>query len=147
MNNQDSLTTYRAVPGATLRAMVGTGQAVEAKLEAALSTLDLTWPQYEVLQALSGQGTPPMLSELADRVRCVRSNMTALVDRLERRGLVRRIPHPEDRRSIRVELTVAGSTAYREAAQVLTRLEAQILATLSAEEQELLCDVFARMTS
>ena len=144
MNQSDAHTKIRVVPGATLRAMAGIGQAVEARMEAALGALAVTWPQYEILQALCLDACP-MLSELADRVRCVRSNITALVDRLERDGLVRRIPNPEDRRSLKVELTQAGFKAYTEAAHALEQVEDEILGGLSAEEQKILRIVFERL--
>lgn len=147
MNHLEDSTIMLMVPGPTIRAMVGIGQAVEARLEAALSTTGLTWPQYEVIQTLARESAPPMLSELADRVKCVRSNMTALVDRLERRGFVRRVPHPEDRRSIRVELTDKGTDACANALQILTQVESELLETISAEEQKVLRDVVSRLRS
>jgi DNA-binding MarR family transcriptional regulator len=36
---------------------------------------------------------------------CVRSNITQLIDRMQAEGLVRRIPDPQDRRSVRAALT------------------------------------------
>jgi DNA-binding MarR family transcriptional regulator len=48
---------------------------------------------------------------LADCQSCAASNITQLVDRLEREGLVHRAADPEDRRSVRAELTDAGMQA------------------------------------
>ncbi|MBW4490500.1 MAG: MarR family transcriptional regulator [Trichocoleus desertorum ATA4-8-CV12] len=48
------------------------------------------------------------LSELADRVLLSRSNLTRLVDRLEKAGLLRRQPCPSDRRGTFAVLTEAG---------------------------------------
>jgi DNA-binding MarR family transcriptional regulator len=47
--------------------------------------------------------------ELASRLRCDKTNVTGLVDRLVRRELVRRRPDPEDRRVIKVGLTDQGT--------------------------------------
>src|ERR671930_70118 len=46
--------------------------------------------------------------ELASRLHCDKTNVTGLVDRLERRGLVRRRPDVDDRRVMRVGLTERG---------------------------------------
>jgi len=48
------------------------------------------------------------LGELADDLIMTPRNVTGLVDRLERQGMVERVPDPEDRRSVRARLTPAG---------------------------------------
>ena len=48
------------------------------------------------------------LGELADDLVMTPRNVTGLVDRLERQGMVERVPDPEDRRSVRARLTPAG---------------------------------------
>ena len=48
------------------------------------------------------------LGELADDLVMTPRNVTGLVDRLERQGMVERVPDPEDRRSVRAKLTPAG---------------------------------------
>ncbi|TDD80471.1 MarR family winged helix-turn-helix transcriptional regulator [Actinomadura rubrisoli] len=56
--------------------------------------------------------------ELASRLHCDKTNITGLVDRLERRGLVRRQPDPVDRRAAKVVLTEQGAalvSRFREA--------------------------------
>ena len=48
------------------------------------------------------------LGELADDLIMTPRNVTGLVDRLERQGMVERVPDPEDRRSVRARLTPTG---------------------------------------
>jgi DNA-binding MarR family transcriptional regulator len=55
--------------------------------------------------AASGPRTP---SDIADRLQITTASVTELVDRLERNGLVSRVPHPTDRRKVLVTLTAAG---------------------------------------
>jgi DNA-binding MarR family transcriptional regulator len=55
--------------------------------------------------AVSGPRTP---SEIAERLQITTASVTELVDRLERGGLVTRIPHPTDRRKLLVTLTPTG---------------------------------------
>jgi DNA-binding MarR family transcriptional regulator len=83
-------------------------QAVETRIESSLSPLGLSLAKLNVLGILVDSGAPLTLGELAQRLACVRSNVTQLVDRLEADGLVRRDPDPADRRSIRAVVTDSG---------------------------------------
>lgn len=76
--------------------------------EAAVADFDLSAPQAKALRYLASAGPVPM-RELADRLRCDASNVTALVDRLERRGLVERRPAPGDRRVKTLVVTHSGA--------------------------------------
>jgi DNA-binding MarR family transcriptional regulator len=58
----------------------------------------------------------PGMQELARHLGLDKSSMTGLVDRAERRGLVRRAPAPHDKRAVRVSLTEQGQELAREAA-------------------------------
>jgi DNA-binding MarR family transcriptional regulator len=61
--------------------------------------------------------------------------MTSRLDRLEKAGIVRRLPDPDDRRSVVVELTPKGRDAWDEAANVQGRREAFIASRLTKQEQ------------
>ncbi len=69
---------------------------------------ELSPSQFNVLNVLYGQVDGLSQSDLSRLLIMHRSNATGLIDRLEKRGLVRRNPHPEDRRAYRVVLTPAG---------------------------------------
>jgi len=72
-----------------------------------LDALGLTPQKLEILDVLvQEEGLP--LSRLRDLLCCVGSNVTALVDRLEREGLVERRRDPGDRRVIRLYLSASG---------------------------------------
>jgi MarR family transcriptional regulator, 2-MHQ and catechol-resistance regulon repressor len=58
------------------------------------------------------------MTDLADRVLLTRAGLTALVDRLEDRGLLARQPGRDDRRVKRIVLTPAGRDLFRHAAAV-----------------------------
>jgi DNA-binding MarR family transcriptional regulator len=67
----------------------------------------LTW--YDVLiELVYAPDNRLRLNELADAVALSRSGLTRLVDRLEQAGLLRREPHPHDRRGAYAVLTEAG---------------------------------------
>jgi DNA-binding MarR family transcriptional regulator len=63
---------------------------------------------FNVLNVLRDEAEGLSQSELSRLLIMHRSNVTGLVDRLETRALVRRLPNPEDRRAYRVVLTPAG---------------------------------------
>src|SRR2546430_14415146 len=90
--------TPRAAPAsAVVSSLLETAEAVEARLEAAVSPLGLSLAKLGVLHPLAEARGPLPLSALAERQHCVRSNITQLVDRLEKDGFVRRRPDPPDR--------------------------------------------------
>jgi DNA-binding MarR family transcriptional regulator len=109
-----------------------TADAVEARLEAAVSPMGLSLAKLGLLHHLAEAKEPLPLSELAEHQNCVRSNITQLVDRLEKEGLVRRRPDPQDRRSIRAALTPAGEQAYQKAKRALAEEQRAIVDSLSS---------------
>jgi DNA-binding MarR family transcriptional regulator len=64
----------------------------------------------------------------------VRSNITQMVDRLEKEGLVERRADPGDRRSVLAALTPAGTHLYAKGKRVLTDEQRAIVRALSAGE-------------
>ena len=68
---------------------------------------------------------------LAERLRLANPTLTGIVDRLEKTGMVERIPNPADRRSILINLTEKGAAIFAELnAQMLTANQ-EFLASLS----------------
>jgi len=100
-------------------------------LAAELRALDLPASEANVLANLTGGGPEVTVSQLAGRVGSRPTTMTAVLDRLERRGWLARVPHPTDRRALVVRLTPAGRPVARAVRRAYDRVEAQALATLS----------------
>jgi DNA-binding MarR family transcriptional regulator len=71
--------------------------------------------------------------------------MTSRLDRLERLGLVRRLPDPSDRRSVLVELTDEGLAAWDAAADIQARKEAFFASVLTKKEQRALNDALRKL--
>lgn len=90
-------------------------------LHAGLRAEDLTPPLAMTLRLLE---EPRSMRYLADAHHCDASNITGIVDRLEKRSLVERLPDPDDRRVTLVRRTAAGD-------EVRGRLVAAALSTLS----------------
>jgi DNA-binding MarR family transcriptional regulator len=82
---------------------------------------ELTPQQLELLRMLA---VPVSMRAFAEELSCDPSNVTGLVDRAERLGLVERVPDPSDRRVRILKLTTKGrnlrSTINREVARSLT---------------------------
>lgn len=107
----------------------------------------ITLSDYEVLLFLAS--TPDRrlrMSELADSVLISQSGITRLVDRLTRRGLVRREPCSDDRRGLFAVLTHDGLAKLREASPThLAGVRSRFLGRLSDEEQAMLGDLWERL--
>jgi DNA-binding MarR family transcriptional regulator len=65
-----------------------------------------------------------------------RTTMVALVDDLQRKRLVRREPHPEDRRKKQLELTVDGRDVLQQGALLVDDAERRFLAALSQQDAQ-----------
>lgn len=81
---------------------------------------------------------PLRLGELAAREVVSAPSMTRTVSDLERRGLVRRLGDPDDKRSVLVELTEEGEQLVREARSHRAELLAAMLGDLTARERKTL---------
>jgi DNA-binding MarR family transcriptional regulator len=102
---------------------------IEARLES-----ELGFTHQRALGELRFHG-PMTMSALGSEVGVTPRYVTALVDGLEAQGLARRRPHPLDRRSILVELTPEGEASCLETGVLAERINAELLAALSPEQQ------------
>jgi DNA-binding MarR family transcriptional regulator len=118
------------------------GMAHRIKVGAALNELGLGFAQAHALRMLDPDEPRPM-SALAERLFCDASNVTGLVDRLERRGLVERRSAEGDRRVKALTLTAAG-VDLREEVMALMSEPPEAIASLSVADQRALRDILAR---
>ena len=80
-------------------------------------------------------GGPKIMSGISDELGVTRRNITALVDALEEEGLVRRRPHPTDRRATVIELTGEGARTMDTLYDEHRRSVAELFAELSDEDR------------
>src|ERR1700752_3974219 len=123
---------------AVASAMGQAAHRVEARLEEALAGVGLSIAKFEALSVLVSQDRPISLSELAEKLTCVRSNVTQLVDRLEEDGLVRRTDDPADRRAVRAEVTALGRKRHAAGAPVVNAVLQDVAKKLSAIDSQVL---------
>ena len=113
----------------------------------ALEPLELELWEYDVLSALRRQGDPFGLpaTRLARESELSSSAMTNRIDRLEERGLVRRRPDSDDRRSVIVFLTPAGRRLIDEAIRFRLDAAREQLAGLTAAERDQLARLLRKV--
>lgn len=125
--------------------LVHAAQDVEARVEHALDEVGLSLAKMKLLRHLYNAKEPLALGALAEKNSCVKSNVTQLMDRMEGEGLVKRVPDPADRRSIRAQITAEGKRKYEAAAKRLTQAEAEVMAGFTSEEREQLVEFLERL--
>jgi DNA-binding MarR family transcriptional regulator len=130
---------------ALIQALMHAGKFTEMELDAALAVVNLSAAKWNALRHLAAAGGQLPLGQLAARLSCVKSNATQLVDRLEAEQLVCRLPDPDDRRSIRAEITAKGRRAYTAGEKVVHDFEERLLSDFPFEERLLLSRLLARL--
>lgn len=119
---------------------------IQERLERALEEVGLSSAKYMALEALVKAGEPLILGELAGRLKCVRSNITQLVDRLEADGLVRRVSDPSDRRAVRAVVTELGAERQAAGARAIGALQSELAARLDTTDRALFHRVLGALT-
>jgi len=112
------------------------GPLLGRRQEAVFSRFGVNRGEVGALSALRVSGPPHRLSptRLGRGLMLSSAGVTSRIDRLERRGLVRRLPDPDDRRGVIVELTDEGARLVDEAVAAVAESDRQLLARLDADE-------------
>jgi DNA-binding MarR family transcriptional regulator len=116
-------------------------------MDETLDEFDLDWSEYKLLSLLTREGEVYRSSpgKLARIMELSSGAMTNRLDRLEQAGLVRRLPDPDDRRGILVELTPEGKRVYEDAVGVQGRKESLVASALSVPEKKQLNALLRRL--
>jgi len=134
-------------PHAGLFMLLHAADSAKEHVESKLSGLDVSLPKLAALNVLKDAGESLPLSQLADRLACVKSNITQLVDRLEADGLVSRAPDPNDRRSRLAVLTKAGRRVCEDGLALLNKTERELFGALTPAEARQLAALVEKVTS
>ncbi len=121
-----------------LALLITSGRLAEARLDDALSDAHLTFVKWRALDTLMKAGAPVPLKQLPAELHCVKSNVTQLIDSLEAERIVRRMPDPEDRRSVLVTLTVSGGRAHRAGREALESATQSLFSKFTEKDREAL---------
>jgi DNA-binding MarR family transcriptional regulator len=112
--------TYGTVIGMTNKAMAPSGLSAAGR---------------QALAIVEGAGGPLSPTVIAQRLFVTTASMTSLLDTLERRGLLTRLPDPDDRRKILVALTESGRHAVDLFLPQVVALQTAAMARLSEAER------------
>jgi DNA-binding MarR family transcriptional regulator len=117
----------------------------KGSVQAVWGEFELTPAQAYLLQRLEPETSLPMVG-LAEALECKASNVTGLVDKLEKRGLIKRGVDSKDRRVTMIVLTATG---VRFRAKLLERLSEPppFIASLSLDDKRALLTILRRATS
>ena len=119
-------------------------QAVFQDFAASLDGANVTPGQFGVL-ALIDANRGLSQTRLAEILGIDRSTLVAVIDKLERQGLVERAARPNDRRSHALKLSDDGAARFRALAKQVKRHEARMARQLSARERATLIALLQRI--
>ncbi len=123
-----------------LRAYMKIDRLIEQRLRA----FGLTAPQFGLLNQLS-RSHGPTQQECSHALYIDKANLSGIVDRLSRTGLVDRIPDPVDRRYNRIYLTPRGRDVLAAARAEVEALLREVFGNLSSAEQERLHQLLGQL--
>jgi DNA-binding MarR family transcriptional regulator len=125
----------------------GLSRRFHRSLDETVAEFGLTNGEWKVLNSLRYAGPPYRRSagQLAERAELSSGAMTNRLDRLEKAGFVRRLPDPDDRRGVQVELTEAGRRVGEESVSAQAAKEAFVVAALSSKEKRQLNALLRRL--
>ena len=97
-----------------------------------LEQFGLSWGEFKVLCSLryGGHGYRSTPGRLGNELSLSSGAMTARLDKMEEAGLLRRLPDPDDRRGVLIELTDKGRDLWEESVAVQAEKESTVAATL-----------------
>jgi len=103
--------------------------------------------EFDVIATLRRSGNPYAMTptDLHEGLMLSSGAMTSRLDRLERKGLIERVPSPNDRRSTLVRLTPAGLALIDKALPLHVANEQQAMAALTQKEQGQLDRLLAKL--
>ncbi len=125
--------------------LVRTADLLIKRIADLVQPFDLTPSSGLVLGILADAGEPIPPNQIAERLIISRASATSLIDSLERRGYVRRLPHTTDRRMLLIELTNAGRQVAHEFRLLVHQHQKAWLAVLTRQEQIQLIDALHRL--
>ena len=122
------------------------GRAAARRFDEVFRPLALTGGQFTMMLMLH-RAAPINVGNLAQRLVMDRSTATANLKPLERRNLVRSVPHETDRRTRLLALTAAGKAALANALELWTKANERVTRGLSKSEIRALCQTLRRISA
>jgi DNA-binding MarR family transcriptional regulator len=121
-------------------------QLIERQVRSRLrSRFDTTLPRFDLMAQLERHREGLKMNELSRLLMVTGGNVTAIVDQLEKEGLVERLDEPADRRAFRIRLTKSGERTFIEMARAHEEWVVELLAGLSRRDEDELLRLLARV--
>ncbi len=123
-------------------------QLIERRVRSGLrEEFATTLPRFDLMAQLERHAGGLKMNELSRLLMVTGGNVTAIVDQLEKEGLVERLDEPDDRRAFRIRLTRAGERTFAEMARAHEQWVVELLGGLSRRDQDELLKLLAKMKS
>ena len=123
-------------------------QLIEKRVRAGLrEDFGTTLPRFDLMAQLERHRDGLKMNELSRLLMVTGGNVTAIVDQLEKEGLVERLDEPADRRAFRIRLTKSGDKGFAEMARAHEQWVVELLAGLSGRERDELLKLLAKLKS
>jgi DNA-binding MarR family transcriptional regulator len=116
-------------------------QRLFAGITERVSPYGLTTLQFTTLSVLSRHGAPLSTSQLARRAFMTPQSMSEVIHALERKGLIKRNPHPNHRRTLPATLTAKGRRVLAECDAAVSEFEDSMLAGFSEKDRAAFLDM------
>lgn len=129
-----------SIKQALAHAFAAFGPAYKRWCKTRLSEHHMSYTQARALHILRCKG-PQIMSGLGDDLGVTPRYVTILIDAMEHDGLVRRRPHPKDRRATLIELTDAGQRMCGEMGDGHVEAAAELLSVLTPSQQRTLLEM------
>jgi DNA-binding MarR family transcriptional regulator len=121
-------------------------QLIEKRVRSGLrEQFATTLPRFDLMAQLDRYREGLKMNELSRLLMVTGGNVTAIVDQLEKEGLVERLDEPDDRRAFRIRLTRKGEKGFGEMAREHEEWVVELLAGLSKREQDELLKLLAKL--
>jgi DNA-binding MarR family transcriptional regulator len=130
----------RTEPGVSY-AVARLHQLLFAGITERVSASGLTTLQFTTLSVLSRHGAPLSTSQLARRAFMTPQSMSEVIHALERKGLIKRNPHPNHRRTLPAALTAKGRRVLAECDRTVAEFEDAMLEGFSAKDRATFLDM------
>lgn len=126
--------------------MMSAARGIRLAYDQCFEALDLNLSQASMIGYIAENG-PMNQTQLAAALVLGRAATGTVVDQLETRGLLQRVPDPDDRRVWLVENTTAGAKLSAEIIQIDVELRDQLRSGISRTERQQLADLLLRMAA
>jgi DNA-binding MarR family transcriptional regulator len=128
-------------PLGTLLSILMSFEVLARYLEVELKRHEASLIRFNIMSTLFKNGGEMTPSEIAESVFREKNSITAVINTLERQGVVRREPSPDDRRSVKVVITDKGWKEANRLSPIAQELSREALSCMDKEQIEDLVDI------